>query len=143
MGSAPKRWRNSAQPLMGAEPVTGPLGFEPGPPAPQARVIIRQHGENPVILDLTIVLDDEPAYAEYNNRIIKTLQQMASDGRKKATLKSAIWTLRQINKHTDLMNPEAVKKYISELKNKNNEQPQTQKNTNTSGTTITSSKPTV
>ena len=34
--------------------------LNPGPPAPQAGVIIRQHGKNPVILDLTIVLDDEP-----------------------------------------------------------------------------------
>ena len=49
--------------------------LNPGPPAPQAGVIIRQHGKNPMILDLTIVLDDEPAYAEYNDRIIKTLLQ--------------------------------------------------------------------
>jgi len=71
--------------------------LNPGPPAPQAGVIIRQHGKNPVILDLTIVLDDEPAYAEYNTRIIKTLEQMAADGRKRATIKSATWTLRAIN----------------------------------------------
>ena len=53
--------------------------LNPGPPAPQAGVIIRQHGENPVtpvkISGFTIVLDDEPAYAEYNHRIIKTLLQ--------------------------------------------------------------------
>ena len=65
--------------------------MNPGPPAPQAGVIIRQHGQNPVtpdakILDYSVVLDDEPAYAEYNNRIIKTLEQMATDGRKRATL---------------------------------------------------------
>ena len=46
---------------------------------------------------------------------------MASDGRKRATVKSATWTLRLINRHADLMNPEAVKKYISEIKDKNNE----------------------
>ncbi len=38
--------------------------LNPGPPAPQAGVIIRQHGKNPVILDLTIVLDDEPSTSE-------------------------------------------------------------------------------
>ncbi len=52
--------------------------LNPGPPAPQAGVIIRQHGKNPAILDLSIVLDDEPAYAEYNTRIIKTLERMAT-----------------------------------------------------------------
>ena len=51
--------------------------LNPGPPAPQAGVIIRQHGKYPVTLDLTIVLDDEPAYAEYNTKIIKTLEQMS------------------------------------------------------------------
>jgi hypothetical protein len=60
--------------------------LNPGPPAPQAGVIIRQHGKSPASLDLTIVLDDEPAYAEYNNRIIKTLEQTAADGRKRETL---------------------------------------------------------
>ncbi len=34
--------------------------MNPGPPAPQAGVIIRQHGKYPVKLELTIVLDDEP-----------------------------------------------------------------------------------
>jgi integrase len=100
--------------------------LNPGPPAPQAGVIIRQHGQNPVtpdtrILDYSVVLDDEPAYAEYNQRIINTLQQMASDGRKRATIKSATWTLKQLNRKADLMNPESVKKEISELKNKNGE----------------------
>ena len=52
--------------------------LNPGPPAPQAGVIIRQHTEFPVIQDFHIVLDDEPAYAEYNQRIIKTLQQMTA-----------------------------------------------------------------
>ena len=56
--------------------------MNPGPPAPQAGVIIRQHGKNPMIseiLGFSVVLDDEPAYAEYNTRIIKTLEQMATD----------------------------------------------------------------
>jgi hypothetical protein len=43
-----------------------------------------------MILDLSIVLDDEPAYAEYNDRIIKTLLQMQAGGRKRATIKSAL-----------------------------------------------------
>ncbi len=89
--------------------------MNPGPPAPQAGVIIRQHGKIPVTPDLSIVLDDEPAYAEYNQRIINTLQQMTSAGRKTETLRSATWALRELNRHADLMNPEGVKRYISEL----------------------------
>jgi hypothetical protein len=74
-----------------------------------------------MILDLPVVLDYGPAYEDYNQRIIKTLQQMAADGRKRATIKSATWTLRTINGHADLMNPDAVKLYIANLKDKNGE----------------------
>jgi integrase len=74
-----------------------------------------------MILDLPVVLDYGPAYEDYNNRIIKTLQQMAADGRKRATIKSAVWTLRTLNRHVDLMNPDAVKLHIANLKDKNGE----------------------
>ena len=95
--------------------------MNPGSPAPQASVIIRQHGKIPMIMDLPVVLDYGPAYEDYNNRIIKTLQHMAASGRKRATLKSAVWTLRKLNRHVDLMNLAAVKLYISNLKDKNGE----------------------
>ena len=103
--------------------------MNPGPPAPQAGVIIRQHGENPVtpvkVSGFTIVLDDEPAYAEYNNRIIKTLLQMQAGGRKRVTIKSATSTLRKLDRITDLMNPEAVKLAISQWKNEKTGEPAT------------------
>jgi hypothetical protein len=61
-----------------------------------------------MILDLPVVLDYGPAYEDYNNRIIKTLQQMTADRRKRATtIKSAVWTFRSLNRDVDLMNPEA------------------------------------
>ena len=63
-----------------------------------------------MILDLPVVLDYGPAYEDYNNLIIKTLQQMAADGRKRATIKSAVWTLRTLNRHIDLMNPDAERR---------------------------------
>jgi hypothetical protein len=101
--------------------------LNPGPPAPQAGVIIRQHGKNPVtpvrISGFTVVLDDEPAYAEYNDRIIKTLLQMQADGRKKATIKSATSTLRKLNRVADLMNPESVKLEIANWKDQKTKQP--------------------
>ncbi len=101
--------------------------LNPGPPAPQAGVIIRQHGKNPVtsvkISGFTVVLDDEPAYAEYNDRIIKTLLQMQADGRKRATIKSATSTLRKLNRGADLMNPEAVKLEIANWMDQKTKQP--------------------
>ena len=51
--------------------------------SPKTSVIIRQHGKIPVILDSPVVLDYGPAYQDYNNRIIKTLQQIFADGRKR------------------------------------------------------------
>jgi hypothetical protein len=74
-----------------------------------------------MILDLPVVLDYGPAYEDYNKRIIKTLQQMAADGRKRSTIKSAIWTLRSLNREADLMNPEAVKLHIANMKDKHGE----------------------
>ncbi len=76
--------------------------MNPGPPAPQAGVISEFAAFKRANKS---VLDDEPSYAEYNKQIIKTLQQMASDERKRATVKSATWTLRELNRHADLMNP--------------------------------------
>jgi hypothetical protein len=40
---------------------------------------------------------------------------MAADGRKGTTIKSIVWILRKINRHVDLMNPDAVKLYIAYL----------------------------
>jgi integrase len=101
--------------------------LNPGPPAPQASVIIRQHGKNPVtpvkVAGFTVVLDYEPAYAEYNDRIIKTLLQMQADGRKKATIKSATSTLRKLNRVADLMNPESVKLEIANWIDQKTKQP--------------------
>jgi len=37
-------------------------------------------------VDLPVVLDYGPAYEDYNNRIIKTLQQTSADGRKKSNI---------------------------------------------------------
>ena len=97
--------------------------MNPGPPAPQASVIIRTSRKNPVtpvcvIQGYSVILDYGPAYEDYNNRIIKTLQQMVADGRKRATIRSAVWTLRTLNRRVDLMNPEAVKLATANLKNK-------------------------
>jgi hypothetical protein len=46
---------------------------------------------------------------------------MTADGRKRATIKSATSTLRMLNRHVNLMNPEAVKIFISKMKKKNGE----------------------
>jgi len=59
------------------------------------------------ILDYSVVLDDEPALAEYNQRIINTLQKLADSGKRRHTIKSTKWHLRKLNRLADLMNPEA------------------------------------
>ncbi len=114
--------------------------MNPGPPAPQAGVIIRRDRQNtvtqafesrklakplsvlddePIILGFRVILDKEPAYAEYNQRILKTLADMAANGRKRHTIKSTANDLRSLNRKTDLMNPEAVKLIIANWRNLN------------------------
>jgi integrase len=67
-------------------------------------------------------LDDDPAYAEYNIRILKTLQEMTANGKAWNTMHSVCSTLRELNRHVDLMNPEAVKLHISTLTKANGEE---------------------
>jgi hypothetical protein len=70
-----------------------------------------------------VLLDYDPAYSEYNAKIIKTLQSMTANGRKRNTVKGTMKTLRELNRHVDLMNPDAVKLYISNLTKKNSKEP--------------------
>ena len=70
-----------------------------------------------VILGYPVYLDVDPAYQDLNSKILKTLNQMASDGRKRATIKSSTQTLRILNKNVNLMEPEAVKLYIANSTN--------------------------
>jgi integrase len=109
--------------------------LNPGSPAPQASVLIRgiqpitgtqgsSKAPNPfqhVINGLNVILDYGPAISEYNNRILKTLETMASNGAKKHTLRNIMYELKMLNRQIDLMNPEAVKTYISEMKTKKGE----------------------
>jgi integrase len=74
--------------------------------------------ENPTATTIAgyhVNLDTEPAYTEYNARIINTLQNMAKNGRKKATIKGATSALRQMNRLVDLMEPETVKLHIANM----------------------------
>jgi hypothetical protein len=68
--------------------VAGPLGFEPRTSGSAGQCHNPSARKKPMILDLPVVLDYGPAYEDYNKRIIKTLQQMAADGRKRSTIKS-------------------------------------------------------
>jgi hypothetical protein len=97
----------------------GPLGFEPRIACAPGRYPIL---ESPVISqehrfseDLS-KLDDDPAYQEYQAKVNKTIAEAKSNGLTENTLRSIIYTLKVLNKETDLMNPEAVKTYISAMK---------------------------
>jgi hypothetical protein len=59
------------------------------------------------------MLDDGPALGEYNPRILKTLDDMLKDGKRRSTQKSIFYALREMNRKADLMNPESVKEYIA------------------------------
>jgi integrase len=102
--------------------------LNPGSPTPQAGILIQTSRQNTAIPcanrdihGFNLLLDDDPALSEYNSRIIKTLVKMLADGKKLNTRKQVCNTLRGLNRHVDLMNPEEVKLYISSLKKKNGE----------------------
>ena len=101
----------------------GRWDLDPGSPAPQAGILDQTSREIPRLLGFNLLLDYDPAYAEYNAKIIKTLQSMTADGRKRNTVKGTMKTLRELDRHVDLMNPDAVKLYISNLTKKNSKEP--------------------
>ncbi len=59
--------------------MAGPLGFEPRTSGSAGQCHNPSARKNPMILDLPVVLDYGPQYEDYNNRIIKTFQQMVAD----------------------------------------------------------------
>jgi integrase len=68
----------------------------------------------PKILGISIYLPKDPAYAEYNQKVLNTLQDMKANQLSRNTVKSAFHTLKRLNRETDLMNPEEVKLEIAE-----------------------------
>ena len=99
----------------------GRWDLNPGSHAPQACILIQSSEEFTKIHGFAPLLDDGPALGEYNDRIIKTLNKMLESGNKKSTRRSAFYCLRKLNRETDLMNPEAVKRRINTLKKENGE----------------------
>ena len=64
------------------------------------------------------MLDDGPtdfALQEYQNKIINTLEEMTAKGLSENTVRSTTYTLKRLNRETDLMNPETVKLFIGKL----------------------------
>lgn len=84
--------------------------------APQACILDHQPKEFPEIPSFLSKLDDDPALQEYTNKVINTINQIKANGKAENTIKSAFYTLRRLNRETDLMNPEAVKTHIANLK---------------------------
>ncbi len=79
--------------------------MNPGPPAPQAGVIIRTRRRAP-----STVL----CY-KYEPEIIKTLLTMKSNGLEQGTLRAVNYQLKYLDKNTDLMKPEQVKAFIATM----------------------------
>jgi integrase len=95
--------------------------LNPGSPTPQAGILIQTSRQITAIHGFNLLLDDDPAYTEYNTRIENTLIKMLADGKKLNTRKQVCKTVRRLNRHVDLMNPETVKLFISTMKKKNGE----------------------
>ena len=79
---------------------------------------IQKRAEERVKHGFCLNLDNSPAYQDYNQRIINTLEMLA-DGKKLNTRRQVCNTLRQLNRHVDLMNPEAGKTHIATMTKKN------------------------
>ena len=100
----------------------GRWDLNPGSHAPQACILVQTSRQTPEILafqahsKLNLKLDDDPALNEYSNNILKTIEQMKANGLSENIRKKTQNTLQRFNKHVDLMNPEAVKLYIADLK---------------------------
>ena len=96
----------------------GRWDLNPGSRTPQARILNHQPKKSPKIQGFLSMLDDGPtdiALQEYQDKIINTLEEMTANGLAENTIKSATYTLKRLNRETDLMNPEAVKLHIGKL----------------------------
>ena len=100
--------------------------MNPGSHTPQACILNQSSKEFTKIHGFALLLDDGPAFQDYNNRIIKTLEKMLGNGKAKHTRKQVGNTLRQLNRVINLMEPEAVKVYIGNLKKKDRYNKQTE-----------------
>jgi hypothetical protein len=80
--------------------------LNPGPPAPQAGVIIRTRRRAP----------DTGLCYRYEPEIIKTLLTMQSNGLKQGTLRAVNYQLKYLDKNTDLRNSEQVQAFIESMK---------------------------
>ncbi len=69
------------------------------------------------------MLDDDPPYAEYNAKIINTLNFLHGKGKDHDTTNSVRKTLRELNRHVDLMNPQAVAIHINSMLNQKTKDP--------------------
>ena len=87
--------------------------MNPGPPAPQAGVIIRTRRRAP---DTGLLPQFLP---KYETEIIKTLLTMQTNGLKEGTLRSVNYQLKYLERYTDLIEPEKVKAFISQMKQAN------------------------
>jgi len=105
----------------------GRWDLNPGSLAPQASILIHQPKKSPKIQGFLGMLDDGPSFGdfldgrktpllqEYYRQILNTIEQLTADGKAQNTLRLAAYTLKRLNKETDLMNPEAVKLHVGRL----------------------------
>jgi aspartate carbamoyltransferase regulatory subunit len=89
-------------------------GFEPGSSTWQADVL-NHSSEKSTEMSAFLMARLQPHIVE---KIENTLIKLQSDAKAKNTVKANQYILKGLAKHTNLLEPEAVKKYISEAKTK-------------------------
>jgi hypothetical protein len=98
----------------------GRWDLNPGSPTPQAGILNQFSGNSPSIptkLETeTIAIRRPHDEVRYKEQIEKTIEKAQNEGKRPNTIKAFYHRLRQLNKVSDLMNPEDVKKAIAYAK---------------------------
>ena len=85
--------------------------MNPGPPAPQAGVIIRTRRRAPA----TRLLYSNHINADAEAKIINTLLKIKNSGMEERTVKVVGFYLNHLSANVDLEKPESVKEFIANL----------------------------
>ena len=90
----------------------GRWDLNPGSPTPQAGIL---NQSSPLATGITNgkLYDDPSQPTKYNDLIINTLLNAKNSGKAQNTIRSFASSLRQLNRHADLKNPESVRTYIA------------------------------
>ncbi len=88
--------------------------MNPGSPTPQAGILNQSSQDCTKIPNADLIAIRRPPETKYEGMIINTIIRATNAGKAKNTIRLISFSLKQINKHADLGNPENVKAYIAQ-----------------------------